>query len=81
MKTRIQPFHQPRQKFIVPDRSCDRLPACRRTRRAGKIQMVYAHYGPPVMCSVAEIFGYIPKLVSNHVCSGPPEVAGGSAGS
>ena len=79
MRTRLASVHLPRRKSVLPGRSNGRFKAHRRNRQAKAIQLIYAHFGPPVIFSVTERFGQIPKLEERHDHPGLPGPARRSA--
>ncbi len=54
MKTRFGSIHQPRRKSCFLDRPHYRFQVQCHNRRVKKIQLIYAHFGPPVVFSVTE---------------------------
>jgi len=65
MKTRLQSFRPPRRKSILLNRAPGRLKTHRRGPRTRAIQLIYAHFSVPVVFSVTERCGHIPKLDSH----------------
>jgi len=66
MKTRLESFRPPRRKSILLNRIPGRLKTQRRGPRATAIQFIYAHFSPPVIFSVTERCGHVPKLDERH---------------
>lgn len=79
MKARFASSHPPRRKSLLLTRFNHRFNARRQKRRVQEIQMIYAHFGPPVVFSVAEPFRYVPGLAHGTVVTGLPQTDGRSA--
>jgi len=73
MKTQFETSHRPSRKTAFPARSHDRFCRHHRRYRVKELQMIYAHFGPPVVFTVSEPFKHTPGWVTVPGVTGLPE--------
>jgi hypothetical protein len=73
MKAEFETSHRSPCESTFPARSHRRFCRHHRTCRVKEIQMIYAHFGPPVVFTVAEPFKHILELVAGPGVAGLPE--------